>query len=305
MSAMYNFLFDRKSLILLVVGLTLGGGMLFFAGVLVGVYWSLPNGTTLQAAALPRPALLPARESAPATAPPPAVSDPGPVAMNPEPAGSAAPAGSAIAEALNEAAGTAAPAGAASGGPISTEPTIALPTGPAPEETPGPIAGTGESIGLPKTSPPAALQPAPAPPPLAAVKPHPARQPSPRLEPPEPPSSPAIASSESGESGEGRYTIQVGAYALVANSEETVAALSRRGYAPYVVEIQGARGVLHVVRVGRFPDRGTAARAASDLRRKARMEAIVQPVRKDARSAGQAGEAGNVGEATGSAPTSG
>jgi cell division septation protein DedD len=292
MSAMYNFLFDRKSLILLVVGLTLGGGMLFFAGVLVGVYWSLPNGTTLQASAPPRPALLSAREIAPAAAPPPAVPEPSPVAVTPEPVGSAAPAGSAIAEALNEAAGTAAPTSAASGGPLSTEPTIELPVGPAPQESPGPIAG-GESIGLPKTAPPASLQPAPAPPPLAAVKPHPARQPSPRLEPPEPPASPAVAS---GEPGEGRYTIQVGAYALVANSEETVAALSRRGYAPYVVEIQGARGVLHVVRVGRFPDRGTAARAASDLRRKARMEAIVQPVRKEAR---------NAGNATGSAPTSG
>jgi cell division septation protein DedD len=292
MSAMYNFLFDRKSLILLVVGLTLGGGMLFFAGVLVGVYWSLPNGTTLQAAALPRPALLPTREVAPATAPPPAVPDPSPVAMAPEPAGSA------IAEALNEAAGTAAPASSTSSVPLSTEPRIELPLGPAPEETPGPIAGTGESIGLPKTSPPAALQPAPTPPPLAAVKPHPARQPRPRLDPPEPPFSPAVAS------GEGRYTIQVGAYAQVENSQETVAALARRGYVPYVVEVQGARGVLHVVRVGRFPDRGTAARAASDLRRKARMEAIVQPVPKEARSTGET-PSGPLSDATGSAPTSG
>jgi cell division septation protein DedD len=296
MSAMYNFLFDRKSLILLLVGLTLGGGMLFFAGVLVGVYWSLPNGTTLQAAALPRPALFPAREIAPVAAPPPAVPDPSPVALAPVAPEPPAPAGSAIAEALNEAAGTAPPASAASGGPLSTAPTIELPTGPAPEEAPGPIAGTGESIGLPKTPLPAPHSPiplVPVPPPLAAVKPHPARQPSPRLEPPEPPFSPAVAS---GESGEGRYTIQVGAYALVENSQETVAALSRRGYAPYVVDIQGTRGVLHVVRVGRFPDRGTAARAASDLRRKARMEAIVQPVRKEAR---------NAGNATGSAPTSG
>ena len=287
MSAMYNFLFDRKSLVLLVLGLVLGGGMLFFSGVLVGVYWSLPSGTTLQAAvpATPaRPALLPTRESAAATAPPPATPDPSPVAAEPIPAALPAPAGSAITEALNEAAGTAAPA---STSPIPTEPTIELPVGPAPQETPGPIAGAGESIGLSRTAPPA--QTAPPPPPIAAAKPHPARQlrqprpPRQPVEPPEPPFSPAdtapaitaTAANAATASGEGRYTIQVGAYAQVENSEEAVAALSRRGYAPYVVEVHGARGVLHVVRVGRYPDRGAAARAASDLRGEARYIGLI------------------------------
>jgi cell division septation protein DedD len=64
-----------------------------------------------------------------------------------------------------------------------------------------------------------------------------------------------------------------------------MAQLSRQGYSPYVVEVHGSRGVLHLVRVGRYPDRGTATHAASELRRKARMEAIVQPMISKAREA--------------------
>jgi DedD protein len=258
---MYNFLFDRKSLALVLCGLALGGGMLFFAGVLVGVYWSLPYGTTIQAAAPPRPAPLPAREIAPTAAPPPVAPDPpSPVALTSEPVSptsaiSAIPTISAVSAALAAAEGRPAPATVSSSA-IPTGPTIELPTGPAPEEIPGSIAGAGESIGLPKT---AAMPPAP---PTLPAPPAPAATATPAL--------PEVAS------GEGRYTIQVGAFSQVANSAETVAELSRQGYAAYVVEVQGTRGVLHVVRVGRYPDRGTAARAASDLRRRARMEAIVQ-----------------------------
>lgn len=60
---MYNFVFDRKSLILLLSGVTVGGGLLFFAGLLVGVSWGLPVGG--QAVARP----LPVRQVA--SAPPP------------------------------------------------------------------------------------------------------------------------------------------------------------------------------------------------------------------------------------------
>jgi cell division protein FtsN len=42
MRAMYNFLFDKRSLVLLLTGLGIAGGVLFFAGVLVGVQWGLP-----------------------------------------------------------------------------------------------------------------------------------------------------------------------------------------------------------------------------------------------------------------------
>ncbi len=270
MSAMYNFLFDRKSLVLVLCGLALGGGMLFFAGVLVGVYWSLPNGTTIQAAAPPRPAPLPAREIAPIAAPPPVAPDPpSPVAVTAEPVSptSAIPTISAVSAALAAAEGRPAPA-TVSPSAIPTGPTIELPTGPAPEEIPGPIAGAGESIGLPKTAP---LPPAPPAPPAPPVPPAPLASPAPSV-----PVAAATPVNPEVAAGEGRYTIQVGAFSQVENSEETVAELSRQGYAPYVVEVHGSRGVLHVVRVGRYPDRGSAARAASDLRRRARMEAIVQ-----------------------------
>src|SRR5262249_12995588 len=94
MSAMYNFLFDRKSLTLLPCGLVVGGGLLFFSGVLVGVYWSLPYGTEIQATApipptsrpVPRP--IPARP--PSAAPPPAAV--------PEPAAAPVPAAPAVPE---------------------------------------------------------------------------------------------------------------------------------------------------------------------------------------------------------------
>ena len=39
---MYNFLFDKKSLFLLLAGMVVAGGVLFFSGLLVGVQWGLP-----------------------------------------------------------------------------------------------------------------------------------------------------------------------------------------------------------------------------------------------------------------------
>ena len=42
---MFNFVFDKKSFALLVAGLTLAGGLLFFAGLLVGVNFGLPTGS--------------------------------------------------------------------------------------------------------------------------------------------------------------------------------------------------------------------------------------------------------------------
>jgi DedD protein len=53
---MYNFLFDKRSLVLLLTGLGIAGGVLFFAGVLVGVQWGLPF-EAAPAAAPVRPAV--------------------------------------------------------------------------------------------------------------------------------------------------------------------------------------------------------------------------------------------------------
>jgi len=88
---MYNFLFDKKSLFLLLAGMVVAGGVLFFSGLLVGVQWGLP----VEAAVAPRapqvppkraaflPADRPCRpepEARPAPAPAPAVPSPAPVA---------------------------------------------------------------------------------------------------------------------------------------------------------------------------------------------------------------------------------
>jgi DedD protein len=51
---MFNFVFDKRSLTLLLAGLTVAGGLLFFAGLLVGVNLGLP-GFRQEAAYLPRP----------------------------------------------------------------------------------------------------------------------------------------------------------------------------------------------------------------------------------------------------------
>ena len=269
MSAMYNFLFDKKSLALLIAGLVLGGGMLFFAGVLVGVYWSLPYGESIQATAPPRRPLPPTAAAEPAAAPPPAA--PEPVAARPSSLASEPP----VSEGGEREGRPERPA------PLATEPPIELPVSPPPaSETAGPVAGAEESIGLPRSVPAPAPDPTPAPALRAeAPRPRPARRPRQSEAPASP--EPVLAV----DSGEGRYTIQVGAYSEAANSEETVTQLSRRGYSPYVVEVHGTRGVLRLVRVGRYPDRGTATRAASELRRKARMEAIVAPVISKAKEA--------------------
>lgn len=44
---MFSFVFDKKSLTLLLAGLLIAGGLLFFAGLLVGVSQGLPTGTAV------------------------------------------------------------------------------------------------------------------------------------------------------------------------------------------------------------------------------------------------------------------
>jgi cell division protein FtsN len=65
---MYNFLFDKKSLVLLVAGMIVAGGMLFFGGVLLGVQWGLPaesSNATYVPPSEPRPTALPASRPCP------------------------------------------------------------------------------------------------------------------------------------------------------------------------------------------------------------------------------------------------
>jgi cell division septation protein DedD len=85
---MYTFLFDKKSLVLLLTGTAVAGGLVFFGGVLVGVQWSLPFGSynapvpsrTTQAALPAERPCKPEPEAAPAPVAPLAPATPEPAA---------------------------------------------------------------------------------------------------------------------------------------------------------------------------------------------------------------------------------
>lgn len=66
---MYNFLFDKKSLILLLSGLGLTGLLLFFAGLLVGVQFGLPTQASYTPPRLPAAPKLPAKAALPESQP--------------------------------------------------------------------------------------------------------------------------------------------------------------------------------------------------------------------------------------------
>ncbi|HSS76425.1 MAG TPA: SPOR domain-containing protein [Thermoanaerobaculia bacterium] len=87
---MYNFLFDKKSLVLLVVGMIVAGGMLFFGGVLLGVQWGLPaeSSTAFAPPSEPRPAALPASQPCPPAVAPatPTREEPAAPGIEPQPA---------------------------------------------------------------------------------------------------------------------------------------------------------------------------------------------------------------------------
>ncbi len=86
---MYTFLFDKKSLALLLTGTTVAGGLLFFGGVLVGVQWGLPLGSYTAPAPVVRQASLPAERPCkpePKAAPAPVVPVAPVIPAVPEPA---------------------------------------------------------------------------------------------------------------------------------------------------------------------------------------------------------------------------
>jgi DedD protein len=215
---MYNFLFDKRSLTLLLAGLGVAGGSLFFAGVLVGVQWGLPFDTAPVAAPV-RPA--PKRAAfQPADRPCKPVPEVAPAAPQPAPLPDLFP---------------------------PTQKRAVAP--PAPEPEPA----------RPAPQPPAAL---PAPVAAVAVTRAPESEPKAFPEPAERP---------------GRYSLQIGAFRDPKNSEKVIQDLQAKGYEPYVVEQKG-RSLLRIVRIGRYADRAEAQRAASELRRREGLEAIVRPI---------------------------
>lgn len=196
---MFNFVFDKKSLALLLGGLTVAGGLLFFAGLLVGVNLGLPGLHDTVAYVPPPPRPLPVKQEA-KPCPDPVV----PAQMKPVPKPAPLPA----------------------------------PPAPAP-----------------------VVEPAPAPPPQIARQ-----EPEPR----------AVQAALREPAGSGAFSVQVGAFRVKENSDALIEELKGRGYETYVE----TAGTLHIVRVGRYADRGEAQKVASELHREKKLDAVVRQVRQ-------------------------
>ncbi|MBI4496205.1 MAG: SPOR domain-containing protein [Deltaproteobacteria bacterium] len=83
---------------------------------------------------------------------------------------------------------------------------------------------------------------------------------------------------EGGTSGapQARYTLQVAAYNNSAEAQEMVEKLRSRGYPAYQVTGSGAaRGLIHRVRVGRFPSLQEARQFALAFEKKEKIKAII------------------------------
>jgi len=216
---MYNFLFDKKSLVLLLMGAVVAGGVLFFSGLLVGVQFGLPFEGAPAAATRPavpkRAALVPADR--------PCLPEPQAVPAAPQ-------------KNVPEAAPTPEPELRASAAP-PVEPEAFL-SEPAPAPAPAPTVAQASIQTITRTEP--------------RVTPVPT-------------------------GGPGRFSLQIGAFRDPENSEKVIQDLVSRGYEPYVIEQRG-RSVLRTVRVGRYPGRSEALRAASEFRRREGMEAVVRPI---------------------------
>ena len=196
---MYTFLFDKKSLVLLLAGAAVLGGVLFFSGVLIGVQWGLPLPGTPAAAPSPAP-----RKAAVPAGLRPCRPESVPFAPAPEPA--------------------AAPELRAEAAPLPAPPEVR--PAPAPQSLPveslaREAQDTQETLA--RTEPEAAPAPTTAEPIMAAPATAMASAP------------PAVSAGETG----GRYSLQVGAFREAKNSEKVIQDLQARGYTPYIVEQRG------------------------------------------------------------------
>ena len=246
---MYNFLFDKKTLMLLLAGLGLSGALLFFAGLLVGVEVGLPPAS-----------------GAVAVRPPPVERPEPPAAKKPEPAPAAA-----LAECPCE---------------LGVQ-TAALPAEPCPEPEPPAAPPVEKAAPAPvpvKEPEPVAVASVPVPEPEPELEPETGMETGVELAAALEPgaevvvaeAAPAEAQAQPAEVTPLAFSVQVGAFRSPENMERVLEDLRSRGYEPYVVELTGSRKrVLHAVRIGRYTDRSEALQAASDFRRRERMAALV------------------------------
>lgn len=248
---MYTFLFDRKSLALLLGGAAVAGALLFAAGVLVGLRLDLPprSGAVAEFEGLAgfEGGLIKSAGAAPA-----------------QPA-AAAP---------------------ASGG----HPGSATPAEPPPAATAAPAAPDRQPSPPPVEPARPAVQAPPAAEPVATVPP-PAQSADPGAEPAQatPATSPPAAAAEPAASGAcaavtdgSGYYVQVGAYGLAANARRQIQALVSEGFGnAYLATLRtSSGGSLSAVRIGDYATRAEALEVCHRyLDAAPGREAIVRPPR--------------------------
>jgi cell division septation protein DedD len=80
------------------------------------------------------------------------------------------------------------------------------------------------------------------------------------------------------------FSIQVGAYRETRYLEAAMEDLRSRGYVPYVVPVTGSGGqVFRTIRIGQYPTREEAVRAAAEFQHKESMAALVRKVTPETR----------------------
>lgn len=258
----YNFQLHRISLILIVALLGVGGGLLFFSGLLVGVSWQLaPGAVTTTAAAEGPGAALDGPDA--------------PLAQVQLPADLRAPA---------------APAYSA---PAYSAPTVTAPAFKAPTLTAPAPTVTAPAVTPPTYRPPAFQAPAyPGPSPATMPAPLspdavtiPGREPAADLvatagEPAAPSPAPAAPAGAlrglKNETPQDGFALQVGAFSQSENTQKLIAELAARGFEPYVVRTATRTSQqIESVRLGHFGSRSEAAAAQTELARAEGIRAFV------------------------------
>lgn len=130
----------------------------------------------------------------------------------------------------------------------------------APAAAAPPAAAPATAPPAPATAPPAAAAPAASPAPPGAPRP-PAQAPQPTRPPPAA-AAPAAADAAAAQ----RFVVQVGAFADRAAMQEMRTRVERLGLSTYTQVVETAAGARTRVRVGPFPSRDEAERAAARLR---------------------------------------
>lgn len=244
----YNFQLHRITLILIVALLGVGGGLLFFSGLLVGISWQLPKPAADGPIAAAGGAAADAPEATRAVSLPPgfAQAAPAPTVTAPTVTGPAVTAPTVTGPTVTGPAVTA----PAVSGPAVTGPGLSsapLPLSPDAVRIPG--RDLADPSGEPDGEPAAPRKPAPRADPLRGLR------------------------KEQPQDG---FALQVGAFSQSENTQKLLQELAARGFEPYVVRTntRSSRQV-ESVRIGHFTSRSEAAAASSELARAEGIRAFV------------------------------